>query len=131
MIAETLTPLTSVTATRYQALMFAGAFAGIAGGILALTQLGAFVDDMIQGLGFVALAMVLAGNWRLGFVVVFALLFGLVQSVQLSMQASGVDVPPQLMSILPYVFTLLALAGLMGRSRPPAFMGRLYIRGQH
>jgi general nucleoside transport system permease protein len=121
----------SVTLTRYQALIFTGSFAGIAGGVLALTQLGAFVDNMIQGLGFVALAMVLAGNWRLRFVVVFALLFGLVQSMQLSLQASGTDVPPQLMSILPYVFTLVALAGLMGRSRPPLFMGRQYVRGLH
>lgn len=120
----------SVARVRYQALAVAGILAGLGGAVLALSQLSFFVDNLTQGRGFIALAAVLFGNWRPGYVAAAALLFGFADALQLRLQTVGFDIPPELMTMLPYVLTLIVLAGFVGRSRPPRYFGVPYIRGE-
>lgn len=120
----------NVNRVRYQALLLAGAMAGLGGGVLALSLLRLFVVNLTQGRGFIALAAVLFGNWRPGLVVVGAGLFGVLDALQLRLQAVGVGIPPQALTLLPYVFTLAVLAGVVGKSRPPACFAIPYIRSE-
>ncbi len=112
---------------RYQALavLFAGAMAGLAGATLVLAQAGTFVEGMSAGRGFIAIAIVVLGRWQPLGVAGAALLFGAANSLQTLFQAMGwSDVPYQLFLALPYVLTLLVLAGASGRSAAPAALGR-------
>ncbi|MGH9198011.1 MAG: ABC transporter permease, partial [Acidimicrobiia bacterium] len=118
----------SINRVRYGAVLVAGGMAGLGGGILSLSQLRFFTENMTVGRGFVALATVIFGNWRPGYVVLGAVLFGVVDALQLRLQAIGVSVPPGMMTMLPYVVTLAILAAASRRSRMPAFLSRVYIR---
>lgn len=120
----------SVRTIRYQAVLLAGGLAGLAGGILALSQLNFFVDNLTQGRGFIALAAVLFGNWRPGYVAAGAFLFGFADALQLRLQAVGVGIPPEVMTMIPYVLTLVVLAGFVGRSRSPRYLSVPYVRGE-
>jgi simple sugar transport system permease protein len=113
----------SVTRVRTFAVLYASALAGIAGGVLVLAQAGTFAEGMSAGRGFVAIAIVVLGRWRPLGVLGAALLFGAASALQTLFQALGSTLPYQLFLALPYVLTLLALAGLAGRSRPPAALG--------
>ena len=115
-----------VRVNRVQALavIYAGSLAGLAGGVLVLAQAGTFVEGMSAGRGFVAIAIVVLGRWHPAGVVVAALLFGSASALQTLFQALGTSLPYQLFLALPYVLTLLALAGFAGRSRAPAALGQ-------
>lgn len=120
----------NVNRIRYQCVCFAGSCAGMGGALLALSGLGFFVDNMTAGRGFIALAAVIFGNWRPGLVVLAAGFFGVIDALQLRLQAGGIPVPSEAMTMLPYVLTLVALAGVMGRARMPAYLTRVYVRGE-
>jgi ABC-type uncharacterized transport system permease subunit len=105
-------------ATRAKALALAGAVAALGGAWLAFDQ-RQFVSGMSGGRGFIALAAVVVSGWRPGRAALYCVLFAAVEASQYAMQAKGA-LPPQILSMLPYLATLLALAGLLGRSRPPA-----------
>ena len=112
---------------RYQALavLFAGAMAGLAGATLVLAQAGTFVEGMSAGRGFIAIAIVVLGRWRPLGVAAAALLFGAANSLQVLFQSMGWSgVPYQLFLALPYVLTLLVLAGAGGRAAAPAALGK-------
>jgi simple sugar transport system permease protein len=112
---------------RYQALavLFAGAMAGLAGATLVLAQAGTFVEGMSAGRGFIAIAIVVLGRWKPLGVAVAALLFGAANSLQVLFQAMGWSgIPYQLFLALPYVLTLLVLAGASGRAASPASLGK-------
>lgn len=109
-----------VRATRFWATLFGGALAGIAGAHLALAHAGTFAQGMSAGRGFIAIAVVVLGRWNPVWVLVAALFFGAASALQFSMQALGLDLPYQLFLALPYLLTLAALAGWVGRSRAPA-----------
>ena len=91
---------------------------------LVLAQVGSFAEKMTAGRGFIAIAIVVLGRWHPAGVGLAALLFGAATALQFLFQTLGWDVPYQLFLMLPYGLTLLALAGLVGRVRPPADLGR-------
>jgi simple sugar transport system permease protein len=106
------------------ALVLAGAMAGLGGATLVLGQVGSFAEKMTSGRGFVAIAIVVLGRWHPFGVLGAALLFGMLQALQFLLQGMGLELPYQLFLVLPYALTLLALAGLVGRARAPAGLGR-------
>jgi general nucleoside transport system permease protein len=109
---------------RTGATLTGGAFAGLAGATLVLAQVGTFAENMTAGRGYVAIAIVVLGRWHPVGVAIAALLFGAATALQYVFQALGLAVPYQLFLMLPYVLTLLALAGAVGRVRAPADLGR-------
>ncbi len=107
------------------AVLFAGAMAGLAGATLVLAQAGTFVEGMSAGRGFIAIAIVVLGRWKPLGVIAAALLFGGANSLQTLFQAMGwQNIPYQLFLAVPYLLTLLVLAGASGRVAAPAALGR-------
>jgi len=113
-----------VARTRTFAVLVGGLLGGLAGGTLVLAQAGTFVENMSAGRGFIALAIVVLGRWRPFGVALGALLFGAASALQYAFQAMGWNAPYQLFLAAPYLLTLAALAGAMGRTRAPAALGR-------
>lgn len=120
----------SVERTRYQGVLIAGALAGLGGAVLSVVHLGFFSHNLTNGRGFIALAAVLFGNWHVVKVMLAALFFGLIDALQLQLQAIGVGLPPELLTMLPYLLTLAVLAGAVGASRMPAHFVQPYIRSE-
>jgi simple sugar transport system permease protein len=114
----------AVARVQSTALLIAGAFAGLAGAVLVLGQVGSFAEKMTAGRGFVAIAIVVLGRWRPFGVLGAALAFGALQALQYLLQGMGFDLPYQLFLVLPYGLTLLALAGVVGRARAPSGLGK-------
>ena len=107
------------------AVLFAGATAGLAGATLVLAQAGTFVEGMSAGRGFIAIAIVVLGRWRPWGVAGAALLFGAANALQSLFQAMGWEhIPYQLFLVVPYVLTLVVLAGASGRAAAPAALSR-------
>jgi ABC-type uncharacterized transport system permease subunit len=109
---------------RAGATIVGGGFAGLGGATLVLAQVGTFVERMTAGRGFLAIAIVVLGRWHPVGVALAAMLFGIATALQFLFQALGVRVPYQLFLMLPYLLTLLALAGAVGRMRAPGDLGR-------
>jgi simple sugar transport system permease protein len=109
---------------RSGATVVGGGFAGLAGASLVLAQVGSFAEGMTAGRGYVAIAIVVLGRWHPAGIALGALLFGAATALQYLLQTLGLDVPYQLFLMLPYLLTLLALAGAVGRVRAPADLGR-------
>ena len=109
-----------VRRVRFFATLFGGALAGIAGAHLALAHAGTFAENMSAGKGFIAIAVVVLGRWNPIFVLFAALFFGAASALQFFLQALGFDLPYQIFLALPYLLTLAALAGWVGRARAPA-----------
>lgn len=101
-------------------ILFAGLLAGVAGAHLSLAHTGTFAEGMSSGKGFIAIAVVVLGRWNPPLVLGAALFFGAASALQFLMQTIGLDVPYQLFLALPYILTLAALAGWVGRARAPA-----------
>jgi len=115
-----------VRRVRWAAVLAAGALAGLGGAWLALASQG-FTAEMSGGRGYIALAAVIMGKWRPPAAALACLLFGLAEGLQLNLQAaSGLAVPRELVQALPYLLTMVALAGFIGRSRPPGALGQPY-----
>ena len=113
-----------VNRIRVLAILAGGALGGLAGGTLVLAQAGTFAENMSAGRGFIAIAIVVLGRWRPIGVALGALLFGAASALQFAFQAMGWDAPYQLFLVVPYLLTLAALAGAMGRARAPGALGR-------
>jgi len=109
-----------VRLTRFGATLFGGAMAGVAGAHLALAHTGTFSEGMSAGKGFIAIAVVVLGRWHPLGILLAALFFGAASALQFFLQALGVAVPYQIILALPYLLTLAALAGWVGRTRAPA-----------
>ncbi len=113
---------------RYTALIIGGALMGLGGAFLSLAQLGAFTHGIINGRGWVAIAIVIFGNWKPWRVLAGALLFSGVQALQLRLQAEGVPLPYELLLALPYLLTIVAIA-IVGRNASyPAALLKPYRR---
>ena len=112
------------TMIRSAATIVGGGFAGLAGASLVLAQVGSFAEGMTAGRGYVAIAIVVLGRWHPAGVALGALFFGIATSLQYLFQAIGLAAPYHLFLMLPYVLTLLALAGAVGRVRAPGDLGR-------
>ena len=106
---------------RLAGLLLSGAFGGVAGVYLSLSQVGRFGDDMVSGRGFIALAAVICGRWTPLGAAAAALVFGFFDALQLQLQGN-VRVPGEFLRMMPYVFTILAALAL--RSTPPAALGK-------
>jgi len=106
------------------AVLFGGLLGGVAGATLVVAQAGTFVEGMSAGRGFIAIAVVVLGRWQPLGVVAAALLFGASGALQYLFQAMGWALPYQLFLVVPYVLTLVVLAGVAGRAVAPAAMGR-------
>lgn len=118
----------NVYALRYQALILGGALMGLAGAFLSLAQLGAFTHGVVNGRGWVAIAIVIFGNWQPSKVFYGALLFGFLQALQLRLQAQGIALPYEALLALPYIITIIILA-LTGRNASyPAALLKPYRR---
>jgi general nucleoside transport system permease protein len=121
----------SVARLRYQAVIIAGVLCGFAGTYLSVALQGSFVRDMTAGRGFMALAALIFANWRAWPAMWACLLFGYLQAVGLRMQGfriGGYEVPVQFINMLPYVLTVVLLAGFIGKSVPPRASGIPYTK---
>jgi general nucleoside transport system permease protein len=110
---------------QYTNLALSGMLAGIGGAVLVLEGVS-FERDMTAGRGFIALAVMIFGMWRPSRAFLGALLFGFASALQSQLQFFDINIPHQFVSMLPYVLTLVVLAGFMGRARPPAHVGQAY-----
>lgn len=121
-----------VIRTRYLAVMFGGACAGLAGGHLSLVYTPQWVENMTAGRGWIALALVVFASWRPWRVLAGAYLFGAVTIGQLHAQAIGLGIPSQFLSALPYLATVLVLVLISSNRRltmmnTPASLGRAFV----
>jgi ABC-type uncharacterized transport system permease subunit len=114
----------NVYAIRYGAVITSGLLSGLAGAFLAIGISNTFVPNMTDGRGYIALAAVIFGKWRPFGALVACLIFGLGQAIYDN--NSIIHVSPYLLSMLPYILTLVVLAGIVGRSIPPAADGIPY-----
>jgi simple sugar transport system permease protein len=109
---------------RYACVLASGALAGMGGAALSIGDLAAYSSNMTQGRGFIALAAVIFGNWLPLPTMLATLLFGLAQAVRIQAQVQGLPISTDLILALPYLLTLVAIAGFVRRSAPPAGLGR-------
>ena len=117
----------NVNRYRYLNTMLGGALAGLAGGFLVLEAVGQFQEGMTAGRGFISLAAMIFGNWNPFGALAAATLFGYTQALQNELLLAGVtQAPRQFISMLPYVVTIVAVSGFVGRVRPPAAEGKVY-----
>ncbi len=112
-----------VTRVRWLAVLLSGVFASLGGVYLALDQ-HQFTDQMTAGRGFIALAAVIFGQWMPKRVAIACVLFAMAETLQIQLQGLQL-VPSQFVEMIPYVLTIVALAGAVGRSRPPAALGKI------
>ena len=121
----------SVSRIRYSGVLLAGVLAGIGGAYLSIGQSSLFTRNMTAGRGFIALAALIFGKWRPVQTLLACLLFGFTEAVSIQMQGvfklpSGDDIPVQFIQMVPYVLTIVVLAGFIGSSRPPRALGIPY-----
>lgn len=117
----------NVYLTRYACVISSGLLSGLAGAYLSMGIAGIFNSDMTAGAGFIALAAMIFGKWRPWSTGVACLIFGLGQALSIRLQDSGIS--PNLLSTVPYILTLIALVGLVGRTTAPAADGIPYEAG--
>ncbi|MEW6308698.1 MAG: ABC transporter permease [Bacillota bacterium] len=118
----------NVFKVRYATTIAGGILAGLAGAHLAIGMLSFFTEDMVAGRGFIALAAVIFGKWTPFGALGAALFFGAAEGIMFRGQAVYPGVPSQLLLMLPYVLTVAAIAGLVGRATPPAAAGNPYAK---
>ncbi|MEW6621521.1 MAG: ABC transporter permease [Bacillota bacterium] len=118
----------NVFRVRYGAIIFGSVLCGAAGAFLSLALLNFFTEDMVTGRGFIALAAVIFGKWNPLGVLGAALLFGAGDALQFRLQALDTSIPYQFFLMIPYLLTVAALAGFVGKATPPAATGKPYIK---
>ncbi|GGE46309.1 ABC transporter permease [Niveispirillum cyanobacteriorum] len=122
----------SVTKLRYQAVLIAGLLCGIAGAYLSTAQGAGFQTNMTAGKGFLALAALILGKWKPVPTLFACLLFAFADALQTRLQGVALpgigEVPVQLIEALPYLLTVLLLAGFVGKATPPKASGRPYVK---
>ncbi|WP_426195625.1 ABC transporter permease [Massilia sp. DWR3-1-1] len=124
----------NVAATRYAAMLIAGILCSFSGAYLAIVQSGFFLRDMSAGAGYLALTALVFGNWRPVYTALGCIMFGFFSAVQIQME--GVDlpgvgrIPGSLIQMIPYVVTVIVLAGLMAKSVAPKALGRPFVKSR-
>jgi len=116
-----------VVRVRVLAILFGGACAGLGGAYISLVRVPQWTEGMTAGAGWIALALVVFASWKAGRVLLGAWLFGGVTVLQLNLQAAGVAIPVEYLSMSPYLITILVLVIMSAdRSRAPASLGRIF-----
>jgi len=123
----------NVIRMRYTSVILSGLIAGIGGAYFSLGIVGTFEDGMTRGQGFVALAAMIFGNWNPIGAFLAALLFGFANALQVKVQIIqpvipflNQPIPPEFLQMTPYILTIIVVAGVVGRARPPAAGGKPY-----
>jgi ABC-type uncharacterized transport system permease subunit len=117
-----------VTRVRYQNVILGGIVAGIGGASFTIGSTGQFAPNMTAGLGYIALAAMIFGRWRPFGALGAALLFGFTDALQFTLSVLNVPIPSSFLTMFPYLATILAVAGLVGKVIPPAADGQYYAR---
>jgi simple sugar transport system permease protein len=115
----------NVIRMRYTAVILSGVLAGVAGAYLSIGFLNQYIRGMSAGQGFIALAALIFGKWHPLGVLGSTLLFGLASALAIQLQGRDI-LPVSIVQAFPFVITMLVLAGFIGRSRPPAAIGKPY-----
>ncbi|WP_044561501.1 ABC transporter permease [Azospirillum sp. B4] len=122
----------SVTWLRYRAVLITGALCGVAGAYLSTAQGAGFQENMTAGKGYLALAALILGKWRPYPTLAGCLLFAMTDALQARLQGVALPgigpVPVQIIEVLPYILTVLLLAGFVGKSVPPKAAGQAYVK---
>ena len=118
-----------VNRLRFRNVITAGLVAGVGGAYYTVGSVGAFGKEMTAGAGFIALAALIFGKWSPMGAVFAALLFGFADNLQSTLTIIGVSIPSEFMLMVPYIATIIAVTGLVGRVRAPAADGVPYLRG--
>lgn len=118
-----------VNTIRYATVILGGAMAGVAGASLSIGLLNVFQQNMTNGMGFIAVALVYFGGWRPFGILGGALLFSMVNALQLWVQVKGIAIPSDLAVMLPYILTILALAFAVRQVQQPAALTKPFERG--
>ena len=124
----------SVQRTRYTAMLIAGVLCSFSGAYLSIVQSGFFLRDMSAGAGYLALTALVFGNWRPVYTVLGCMMFGFFSAVQI--QIEGVDlpvvgrIPGSLIQMIPYIVTVIVLAGLMAKSVAPKALGKPFVKSR-
>ena len=113
---------------KYINVMLGGAIAGLAGAWFSLETTGSFDDLMTNGKGFIALAAMIFGKWHPVGAFIGGLIFGFSDALQIIFQIKSIPIPPQFLWMMPYLITMIVLAGVIGKSTPPAADGVPYIK---
>ena len=115
---------------KFMAILFGAACAGLAGAYLSIMDTRSFTENMTDGIGFLALAMVIFGRWNAGGIVAAGLFFGLIRAIANQLETRNGFSPAvlRMFGLLPYVVSLAALAGVAGKSGSPAALGKAYRR---
>src|ERR1041384_3160053 len=117
----------SVARMRYAGVLLSGVLAGLGGAYLSIGQNSLFTRNMTAGRGFIALAALIFGKWHPVGAFLACLLFGIAEAISIRMQGV-VNIPVQFIQIIPYVLTLVVLAGFIGRATPPRAIGVPYVK---
>jgi len=119
----------NVHAVQYLCVILSGCLAGLGGAYLSLAQLNWFSKDMSAGRGYMALAACIFGGWNPLGGLGASFLFSFTDAIQMRMQTAQIPLPVEIIQMIPYLLTILILAGAVVRSRPPAALGKHYEAG--
>ena len=119
----------NVNRMRYIAILLAGILGGLGGAALSLGQVSVFMENMTSGRGYVAWSAVTVGKWNPIGIMGASLLFGGAEAVQLRLQALGIEIPQQFFQMLPYLLTMVVLAGVVGRTVGPKAINGIFSTG--
>jgi len=118
----------NVFRVRYQNVILGGMIAGFGGAALTLGSTGRFEEEMTAGIGYIGLAAMIFGRWKPFGVLGAALVFGFSRGLQQKLGILGTPIPSEFLQMAPYLVTMVVVAGLVGRARPPAADGQAYIK---
>ncbi|WP_420644509.1 ABC transporter permease [Candidatus Leptofilum sp.] len=121
----------NVVQVRYTAVTLGGVLAGVAGASLSISLLGIFQENLTNGMGFIAVALVYFGSWKPVGVLLGALLFSTVNALQLWVQVLDLNIPSDVAVMLPYLLTIVALALPFRRALQPAMLTKPFTRGEN
>lgn len=120
----------SVARVRYFTIILGGILSGVAGASLSISLVNVFQQNMTSGLGFIAVALVYFGGWRPWGILGGALLFSMVNSLQLWVQVLGIPIPSDIAVMMPYIITILVLVAAVSRVRAPSALTKPFGRGE-
>ncbi len=118
----------NVSAVRYICILISGGLAGVGGAFLSLDLLSVFMENMTAGRGFIALAALVLGKWHPVGALGASFLFAAADAFQFRLQTYGLNFPVELLQMFPYVAAMIALVGFVGKSTPPAAIGKPYTK---